>query len=192
MEQQRRLPRRAGSLPHEAYFAALRAENPYIQLLLLILKRRKQGSRLPLMSLIHWDGDKSEADLCLKVFRFCLMINSTTGWQGMGNCYFPCWLLRVQDWRRNCYFSLRALKCLTEAAPDVQTGYWFCKTQFGEIFPDDRVGWFVYLFIYFPPERIWCNIMLKFKCWMFCDVLCCLLYCDGIAYCILHKEHLRI
>lgn len=57
VKQQRRLPRRAGSQPHEAYFVALRAENPYIQLLLLILKRRKQGSRLPLMTLIHWDGD---------------------------------------------------------------------------------------------------------------------------------------
>lgn len=31
------------------------------------------------------------------------------------------------------------LKCLTEAAPDAETGYWFFKIGFGRIFPDDRL-----------------------------------------------------
>lgn len=49
------------------------------------------------------------------------------------------------------------LKCLTEAAPDVEAGYWFFKIEFGRIFPDDRlVGGFDFFW-----KEIQCNIMLK-------------------------------
>jgi len=94
------------------------------------------------------------------VFRFALMIINAAGWRGMGNSYFPWRSLRVQEWRRNCYFSLRALKRLAEAAPDVEAGYWFFEMQFGKIFPDDRFCccflvcfWFV-LFLFFSQKEI--------------------------------------
>lgn len=115
------------------------------------------------------------------------MIINATGWQGMGNCYFPWRSLRVQDWRRNCYFSLRTLKCLTEAAPDVETGYWFSEIQFGKIFPDDRfcLVWVYFIsFLFSFPERglvqYYANVEVL-NSWT-CSVLCRLLWWDCLMY----------
>lgn len=66
------------------------------------------------------------------------------------------------------------LKCLTEAAPDVEAGYWFLKIRFGRIFPDDRlVGGFDF-FLEGDTVQYYAKVEVL-NAWV-CSVLYSLLY----------------